>query len=329
MKLSLKFSLMILLAGIFLITGIHGVKAAYSPFDFAIPVETERYKYAIALIRQDDTMELIPVEGELTCATISPRGDRVAYVIRDKDKLTVYKCSTDGSNVKEVTNYRSDRRNIQDFIDVRFIKGGDMLVMTKFIKSEIAYIEHNFKKDRTRFISKSEWRGMPFTIHTIDPHNDGMLVFKLNSHQGGTVLQQIWTADVYGEGVTLFLELEAPPSIFDVIPDMPNKRVFVIGTQTRNPSVKNTGKSLMLIENMEDEPVVLADDVNFLNVDISADRKSIVWRYSNVGGDVKDKPYKNVKLKRYRIDTGEITMIPAEPEAEGGASVEPALPIGD
>ena len=76
----------------------------------------------------------------------------------------------------------------------------------------------------------------------------------------------------------------------------------------------------MLIENMEDEPKVLADDVNFLNVDISADRKSIVWRYSPVGEEV--------KLKRYNVDTGEVTMIPAAPEAEGDASTQTAAPMG-
>jgi hypothetical protein len=320
MKSTIKISLMILMVGFFLITGVQEVKAAYSPFEFAVPVETERYKYAIALIRQDNSMELIPVEGELTTAAMSPRGDKVVYVIRDKDKLTVYSCGTDGKNVREITDYRSDRRNIQDFIDVQFIKGGDMFVMAKLIKGEIGYIEHNFKKDRTRFISKSEWKGMPFTIHNVDPYNDGTLVFKLNSHQGGSVLQQIWIAEVYGEGMNLFLEIEAPPSIFDIIPDMRNKRVFVIGTQTRNPSVRNTSKSLMLIENMEDEPTVLADDTNFLSFAISYDGKFIIWRYSSVGGEI--------KFKRYNVDTGEITMIPAETEAEGEAAAKPVAPTG-
>lgn len=320
MKSTIKISLMILMVGFFLITGIQEVKAAYSPFEFAVPVETERYNYAIALVRQDNTMELIPVEGELTTATISPRGDKVVYVVRDKDKLTVYSCGTDGKNVKAITDYRSDRRNIQDFIDVQFIKGGDMFIMAKLIKGEIAYIEHNFKKDRTRFISKSEWQGMPFTIHNVDPYNDGMLVFKLNSHQGGTVLQQIWTAEVYGEGMSLFLEIEAPPSIFDIIPDMRNKRVFVIGTQTRNPSVKNTNKSLMLIENMEDEPKVLANDINFFSYAISYDGRSIIWHYTTVDS----KP----KFKRYNVDTGEITMIPSEAGAEGETAAQPVVPIG-
>ena len=194
--------------------------------------------------------------------------------------------------------------------------------MTKFIKSEISYIEYNFRKDRTRFISRSEWKGMPFTIHSMDSFENGKLVFKLNNHQGGSVLQQIWTADVYGDGAVLYLEIEAPPSIFDVIPDMKNRKMYVIGTESRNPSVRKTNKSLMEIVNMEDEPKILANDTNFLNVDISADRKSIVWRSNSVN------PEEIVILKRYNVDTGEITTIPAAEETESEESSPVGTPAG-
>lgn len=322
MKFSIKLGLMILLVGAFLAAGIQEAKAAYSPFDFAIPVETKRYEFSIALIRQDNTMKLIPVEGNLTCAAISPRGDKVAYVIKEKERLTVFKCGVDGNNVEEITHYRCDSRNIQDFIELRFIKGGDMLIITKFIKSEIAFIEHNLKKDRTRFISKTEWKGTPFNVRAVDPFSNGKLIFKLSSHQGGRIIQQIWSSDVYGDGATLFLEIEAPPSIFDVIPDMKNNRIFIVGTQSRNPSVRTTNKSLMLVVNMEDEPEILANDANFLNVDISADRKSIVWRSNSVN------PEKVILLKRYNMDTGEVTTIPAEPETEGEESAQAEIPVG-
>ncbi|MFH1514867.1 MAG: hypothetical protein ABIG42_05335 [bacterium] len=322
----MKFFLFSLFLSVFLISHTGIAHAAYSPVEFAVPVETEKYKWAIGMIHQDNSLDLIPVKGTLVDAAISPDGQRLAYVIRESDRLTVYKSDASGKNPVAVTYYRSDRRNVYDFIEVDFIKNGSYLMMVKFIKNEIAFIEHNFSKNTTRFLSKSEWRGMPFIIRSLDPVGDGLLVFKLNQYSGGDMLQQIWSMSSTDDGMSLFLELEAPPSIMDVIPDMKNKIIYAVGTQTKNVTVKNTKKSLMIIRNMEDEPEVISQGGEYFSLGISKDRKSIIWRYTPVGKG------ESVKFKRYNVITHETTVIPAESDTKGAdgavSSTNPGTPPG-
>jgi hypothetical protein len=311
MKSILKLGF-ILITAMLLVTSV-GVKkadAASSALQFAVPVETIRYKWSLAMVRADNTMQLVPIQGELKTATVNASGSKVAYVIRDNDRLKVYTCDPQGKNQQMIVDYRSDKRNMQDFIDVLFTNNGNTLLMAKFIKAEISFLEYDFKKGQPRFLNKTEWKGMPFVVHSLDPGSGGQLVFKMDSHEGGGTTQQVWTMSAHTPGTSLFLELESPPTIIHMIPDMKNKRVIASCANTRNVAVRDQMKSMMIIDSVKKEPKSIIQDLIFDNLTISGDGNAIIWRCTKIGSDM--------KFKKYDLRTGKISSIPAEESAEKG-----------
>jgi len=321
MKPILRILLVLFSVGMIFAGGAREARAAGSPIEFAIPVETKRTVDAIALIHRDDTAKLLPVEGNLKRATVNPSGGKIAYVIRDGDHLKVYLCDPNGQNKKLAEDYKSEERNFQDFVDIRFIKGGRILLIARFLKNEISFIEYDMQKGKPRFINKLEWQGPPTSTYRIDSYNGGTLVYAKNSNQGSHILQQVWMVGAYAGKFALFLELEAPPSILDMVPDLKNKRIFASGTATRHLSAKNTIKNLMLVDSIKKQPKNLTDDPLFLNMTMSDDGNSIAWVSST---------YQNgIKFKRYKINSGKVVEIVPEGQKardKGQASVGSIVP---
>ena len=308
MRVVLRLLMAIFAIGIFLGTEAAVVLAASSPVDFAIPVETKRMSYAIALIHRDNTVKILPMDKEVKRATVSPDGARIAYVAREDDHLKVYMCTPDGKNKKAVEDYRSSENNFQDFIDVRFIKNGKSLLIARFLKNQLGFVEYNIASGKLKFLKKSEWQGAPTTIYRTDTYNNGCLVFTRFNNEGNKVIQQIWGANAQDGSYTLFFEIETPPSIVDMVPDMNRKRVFATGTQTRHVSARNANKSLMLITSSKEDPKKLVDDTIFMNLTISNDGNSIIWQSSNyVNG---------IKFRRYDLKAGKTTEIKLEGSAD-------------
>lgn len=283
------------------------VQAASSMYDFAMPTEVDRQNSGIALIRQDNTMKILKVDGQVLACTMNPAGNKVAYTIRDSDRLKVIISDPDGNSIKQVCDYKSDTRHMNDFIDLRFIKNGQILIMTKFIKDEMSFLEYDVAKNRTRFLNKTIWKAGSFNIHNMDAMDNGLLVFKVTKQTGGDVLQQFWTAGAYKEGTSVFMELEAPPTIMDIVPDLKNKRLICVGVDARHVSGKNVKKSLMIVKSMADEPQILLENELFRNLAFSNDGKYVLWRSNPTGSPN--------QFKRYNLATGEVNVIP--PEAEG------------
>jgi hypothetical protein len=283
-----------------------------------VPVETTRYKWSLALIRADNTLKLVPVQGELKSATVNSGGSKIAYVIRTTDRLEVYTCDSQGKNQKKLVDYRSDKRNMQDFIDILFTGNGSKLLMAKFIKDEISFLEFDFNKGQPRFLNKSEWKGMPFVIHSLDPGNNGQLVFKMESREGGGTSQEIWTMSARSAATSLFLEIESPPTIINMIPDMRNKRVIASCSDTRNVAVRNQEKSLKIVDSAKKEPKLIIKDLNFDNMAKSGDGNYVIWRCSKIGSEM--------QFKKYDLRNGKITSIPAEVSGEKDAK-KPAVVV--
>lgn len=298
--------------------GVKKADAASSSLQFAVPVETARYKWSLALVRADNTMQLVPIQGELKTAAVNSGGTKVAYVIRTTDKLKVYTCDSQGKNSKMIVEYRSDKRNMQDFIDLLFTNNSNTLLMAKYIKNEISFLEYDFKKGQPRFLNKTEWKGMPFIVHSLDPGSGGQLVFKLDSHEGGGTAQQIWTMSAHSPGTSLFLELESPPTIINMVPDLSNKRVIASCSNTRNVAVRDQMKSMMIIDSAVKEPKSIIQDLVFENMTKSGNGNAVIWRCSKVGAEV--------KFKKYDLKTGKISDIPAAESAEKDAQNPVAVP---
>lgn len=288
------------------------VLAATSQVEFAMPVETKRMSYSLALIRRDNSIAVFPMEKEVRRATVSPDGSRIAYVIRDGDHLQVFIMTPDGKNKKLAEDYRSDERNFQDFVDIKFVKNGKFLLITRFLKNQLGFVEYNLASGKPRFLKKSEWQGAPTTVYRTDSYGNGCLVFERSNNEGNRVIQQIWTAGAYDGVYSLFLELESPPSILDMVPDLSRKRIFASGTPTRHASARNTTKNLFLITSSKEDPKELAKDTLFVNLTISNDGNSVIWQ---------DSLFSNgIKFRKYDIKSDKVIDIIPEGQNSGEAS---------
>lgn len=292
------------------------VDAAFAPFDFAIPTERDRFQNAIALIRQDNTMELIDIDyQELHHATINHNGTKIAYSIRHDNRIKVFIANTDGSNPIEVCDYRSDPRNVSDFIAVRFIRNGQILLMARFIRNELAFLEYDVARNRTRFLRRIDWQTGALDIYSVDVSDNGKFAFKSARHMGGNILQQVWTSHGYEDKTGVSFEMEAPPTIVGFASDLDNNRIFAVTTNTRHMPVREVPKSLSIIDGVNKEPKVLLTGELFLQLQMSNDGRYLIWRSTPVG----EKP----KFKRYNIATGEISEIPAATEEEEPHAAQP------